>query len=64
MSNSEQDLSANVRAPASPHDVLRTNIIFQIQKSMAETANLFTEIRAERASNTERSEDPPTDLLY
>ena len=51
MSDSEQDITSNV---------LWTNMFSQIQKSMAETANLLTEIRAERASNSRRSEDSPT----
>ena len=61
MSDSEQDITSNARAPAPPLDnVLWTNMFSQIQKSMAETANLLTEIPAERTSNSGRSEDSPT----
>ena len=61
MSDTEQTLDTNARQAApTPDSAIWGDMFLQIQKSLAETATLLTEIRTERASKTEVSHDSMT----
>ena len=62
MSDNEQTLDTNARQPSTPPPESATwgNMFLAIQKSLAETATLLTELRTERASKGGVSRGPAT----
>ena len=59
MSETEQNLDAGAVAP-SPDNSMLVNMFSELQKSMVETTQFLTELRAESASKAVDSEESPT----